>query len=596
MAREMRLVRMKSFMIFLVIFVIMVGNGESSLDNHVYGFGDHVPLFANKIGPLNNPSETYQFFDLPFCSPDTIIPQKESLGEVLNGDRLTNSPYELRFRENKDMVTLCKKRLTRYDVAQFRDAIKNEFYFQMYYDDLPLWAFIGKVEEQSWISNVTGPRYYLFKHVDFDVLYNENQVIEVRALSNPSYAVDITDNVETEVQFTYSVLWNATSKQFRNRMDKYSRSSLLPEHLQVHWFSVINSVAIVALLTGFLLTLFLRTLKNDIMRYSGGDEEADMEEVGWKHLHGDVFRYPPRASLLCAILGSGTQLLTLVFFIFILAFVGVLYPFAHGALFSSLVMIYALTAVVAGHTAASFHSQLAGAEWTRSVLLTGILFLGPVLVIFSILNTVAISYRATSALPFGTMVVIFLIWALITIPLLILGGIIGYTFRSEFQAPCATKRVPSEIPQLVWYRRAPAQMFLGGLLPFSAIFIELHYIYTSLWGHKIYTIHSILFITFIILIILTGILTAGLTYFQLSAEDHTWWWRSVFCGGSASIFMYCYSIYFYNQSSMSGFLQFSFFFGYNACICYAFFLILGTVGFRASLLFVRHIYHAVKLE
>ncbi len=41
---------------------------------------------------------------------------------------------------------------------------------------------------------------------------------------------------------------------------------------------------------------------------------------------------------------------------------------------------------------------------------------------------------------------------------------------------------------------------------------------------------------------------------------------------------------------MSGFMQTSFFFGYNAVVCYAFFLMLGTIGFRASMLFVRHIY------
>lgn len=67
-------------------------------------------------------------------------------------------------------------------------------------------------------------------------------------------------------------------------------------------------------------------------------------------------------------------------------------------------------------------------------------------------------------------------------------------------------------------------------------------------------------------------------------------------GGSTAIFMFCYCIYFYTKSNMSGFLQAAFFFGYNACICYAFFLMLGAVSFQASLLFVRRIYHATKSE
>lgn len=45
---------------------------------------------------------------------------------------------------------------------------------------------------------------------------------------------------------------------------------------------------------------------------------------------------------------------------------------------------------------------------------------------------------------------------------------------------------------------------------------------------------------------------------------------------------------------MSGLLQVSFYFGYNALISYAFFIMLGTVGWRASLSFVRAIYRAVK--
>lgn len=47
---------------------------------------------------------------------------------------------------------------------------------------------------------------------------------------------------------------------------------------------------------------------------------------------------------------------------------------------------------------------------------------------------------------------------------------------------------------------------------------------------------------------------------------------------------------------MSGFLQLSFFLGYNAAMCYAFFLILGSVSFRASMIFVRRIYRVVKSE
>lgn len=159
--------------------------------------------------------------------------------------------------------------------------------------------------------------------------------------------------------------------------------------------------------------------------------------------------------------------------------------------------------------------------------MTGILYMGPLFVTVSVVNTVAIAKGATAAFPFGTIFVILLMYLFLAIPLLAFGGLIGYRFRSDFSAPCATKQYPREIPPLAWYRKTPSQMFIGGLLPFSAIVLQLHHLYASIWGYKIYTLPGILFITFAILVVLTAILSVGLTYIQLSAEDHTWWWRYV---------------------------------------------------------------------
>ncbi|XP_017982411.1 PREDICTED: transmembrane 9 superfamily member 5 [Theobroma cacao] len=527
---------------------------------------------------------------------DPVVHKKESLGEVLSGDRLTSALYKLNFRENRIAETLCHKKLEGDDVATFRDAVINDFYFQMYYDDLPFWGFVGKIEEDSWTLEENTPKYFLFKHVQFDVLYNGNQVIEIRAFSDPDQVVDITEDVGIDVKFTYSVTWNATSAAFETRMDRYSRASSLPILQQIHWFSFINSIVIIMLLMGLLTLLFMRRLKNDLRKCSTGDEEEEDKEVGWKYIHGDVFRCPQNLSLFCAVLGTGTQLLTLVCCLFVLVCFGVLYPYNRGTLGTALVTLYSVTSVVAGYTAASFHCQFAETGWERSVLLAGILYAGPFFVIVSILNVVAVSYGVTAALPSGTIMAIILIYAFLTIPLLALGGVLGYLFRSEFYAPCATKRYPREIPPLEWYRKTPFQMFLGGFLSFSAIVLELQHLYASLWGYKICTLPSILFLTFIILILLTTMLSVGLTYIQLSVEDHEWWWRSVLCGGSTAMFMLAYSIYFYLRSSMSGLLQLSFVIGYNGCMCYAFFLMLGTIGFCASLMFVRYIYRAVKSE
>ncbi|KAJ9557812.1 hypothetical protein OSB04_012426 [Centaurea solstitialis] len=594
--------------LFLISSLLLLGSVTSDASNHKYKSGDVVPLYANKVGPFQNPSETYRYFDLPFCLPGLIL--YASLYS-LKPHALECSILTTMVCTSTDSEFICTKKLTKQEVAKFRKSIAKDYYFQMYFDDLPLWGFIGKYEKTE--SNEQ--KYYLFKHLQFEVLYNKNRVIEVNVRTDPSALVDVTEDKEVNVDFMYTVRWKETSIPFEKRMEKYSHNSSLPHHLEIHWFSIINSCVTVLLLTGFLATILMRVLKNDFVKYAHDEETAeDQEETGWKYIHGDVFRYPKFKSLFAASLGSGSQLFALctnppdtilclandfcsTIFIFILALVGVFYPYNRGALFTALVVIYALTSGIAGYTASSFYCQLEGTNWVRNLLLTGSLFCGPLFLTFCFLNTVAIAYSATAALPFGTIVVIALIWALVTSPLLVLGGIAGKNSKAEFQAPCRTTKYPREIPPLPWYRGTLAQMGMAGFLPFSAIYIELYYIFASVWGHRIYTIYSILFIVFIILVIVTAFITIALTYFQLAAEDHEWWWRSFLCGGSTGLFIYGYCLYYYyGRSDMTGFMQTSFFFGYMACICYGFFLMLGTIGFRAALFFVRHIYRSIKCE
>ncbi|KAG5081203.1 hypothetical protein JHK86_005268 [Glycine max] len=611
----------------IVILWCCISHVTSDASDHRYMKGDSVPFYANKVGPFHNPSETYRYFDLPFCSPANVEEKREDLGEVLNGDRLVAAPYKLDFQIDIEPESYCKKRLTIKEVAQFRHAVLKDYFYQMYYDDLPIWGFLGKFDSED-KDDQSGAIVHLFKHVHFEILYNKDRIIDVFIRNDPQAVVDLTENKEVEVDFTYSAKWVETDTPFEKRLEKYSQTSSLSHNLEIHWFSVINSCVTVLLLTGFLAIILMRVLKNDFVKFTP-DEEAidDQEESGWKYIHGDVFRYPRFKSLFAAALGTGTQLFTLTIFIFMLALVGVFYPYNRGALFTALVIIYALTSGIAGYYAASFYYMIEGKNWVKILVLTGSLFSGPLFFTFCFLNTVALAYNATAALPLGTIVVIFLIWTLVTSPLLVLGGIAGKNSQSGFQAPCRTNKYPREIPQVPWYRTTLAQMAMAGFLPFSAIYIELYYIFASVWGHQIYTIYSILFIVFIILLIVTAFVTVALTYFQLATEDHEWWWRyvnflhesaltvflihippsangfdfgvirSFLCGGSTGLFIYGYCLYYYYaRSDMSGFMQTTFFFGYMACICYGFFLMLGTVGFRAALIFVRHIYLSIKCE
>jgi MFS family permease len=508
--------------------------------SHHYEIEDEVPFYVNKIGPYSNPSETYEFYSLPFCQPSSIQHKHTKIGEDLTGDHKVNSLYDLRFRVPIHFARLlCKVHLTGDETDEFIDAIKDYYYFEMLYDDLPIRGFIGTVDREL-RNGEEVEHYYLFKHLHFHVLYNNDQIIYANATADPHRLVELIPSEEVMFEFTYSVSWEEVDYPFKDRMKLYEENFFSKE-LEIHWLSIMNSCVLVLLLTGFLVIIIMRILKSDYNRYARAeDEEEDQEDYGWKLIHGDVFRFPPFKNLFTSFLGIGSQCIAMLFSLLILAIFGMFYPNNPGTMYTAGIILYALTSVIGGFVSASYFKQMGGEKWAWNIVLVAALFVGPVLVVFAFLNTVAITYNATAAVPFSTIMIIVAILTFIGFPLTIIGGIAGKRSSGAFEAPCRTKNFPREIPPIPWYRSLPMQMIMAGFLPFSAIYIELFYIYSSVWGHSSYQLFGILFIVAIILFIVTACITIALTYFQLSMEDHRWWWSSFLNGGSTGIFVYLY--------------------------------------------------------
>ena len=289
---------------------------------------------------------------------------------------------------------------------------------------------------------------------------------------------------------------------------------------------------LVFLLLGFVVIILSRILKNDFMRYnSEGDEALDDEDYGWKLISNDVFRFPPNKSLFCAVLGVGAQFITLAVGILLMAMLGLFNVHRHGSLNTAAVLLYALTSSISGFVSARVYKQMNGDAWVWNVNLTACMYTVPFFLTWALINSVAWAYGSTQALPFTTIIVLLLVWLVIGYPLTIVGAIFGKNMTHSFDAPCRTKNICREIPPLKWYRSTMAHMLIGGFLPFSAISVELYYIFSTLWGREQYTLYGILSIVFVILLSVTACISISLTYFQLAAEDYRWWWRSIMTSG-----------------------------------------------------------------
>ncbi|XP_041717460.2 transmembrane 9 superfamily member 1 [Coregonus clupeaformis] len=575
-----------------------------------YKQGDPVTLYVNKVGPYHNPQETYHYYMLPVCRPKEVHHKSLSLGEVLDGDRMAESLYEIKFRENTEKKSLCQLRLTEKEVDQLRDAIEELYYFEFVLDDIPTWGFVGYMEESGFLPH--SHKVGLWTHLDFNIEYNGDSVIFANVSVKDSKPVPLEEGgggaghgaVGTggglALSFTYSVHWFESPLTHARRAERLRDYSFFPKTLEIHWLSIINSLVLVVLLLGFVIIILMRVLKNDFARYNveeGSCDDLDQGDNGWKIIHTDVFRFPPYKSLLCAVLGVGAQFLTLATGIIVMALLGMFNVHRHGAINSAAIMLYALTSCVSGYCSCSFYTQIHGQRWVWNILLTSSLFSAPLFLTWSVVNSVHWWSGSTQALPASTVLLLLGAWVLVGFPLTVIGGIVGKNQAGNFQAPCRTRNIARQIPTQPWYKHMAVHMAIGGFLPFSAISVELYYIFATVWGREHYTLYGILLCVFAILLSVGACISLALTYFLLSGEDYRWWWRSVLCTGSTGLFIFVYSAFYYcNRSSMSGLVQSAEFFGYSLLTAMVFSLMLGTVSFWTSLVFIRYIYRSLKMD
>ncbi|KAL0654248.1 hypothetical protein Bca4012_096939 [Brassica carinata] len=578
----------------LLLLVSLLATALASDSDHKYQADEQVTLWVNKVGPYNNPQETYNYYSLPFCRPSQNDVHKwGGLGEVLGGNELIDSEIPIKFLKNVDRNVICKLELDEAKVKHFKDAIESSYWFEFFMDDLPLWGFVGELHSDK---NGENAKHVLYTHKNIVVKYNKDQIIHVNLTQDNPRPLEAGRTVD----LTYSVQWIPTDIMFPRRFDVYLDYPFF-EH-QIHWFSIFNSFMMVIFLTGLVSMILMRTLRNDYAKYAREDDDLESlerdvnEESGWKLVHGDVFRPPWSLVLLSAVVGTGAQLALLVLLVILMAIVGTLYV-GRGAIVTTFIVCYALTSFISGYVSGGMYSRSGGKHWIKCMVLTASLFPFLCFGIGFLLNTIAIFYGSLAAIPFGTMVVVFVIWGFISFPLALLGTVVGRNWSGAPNNPCRVKTIPRPIPEKKWYLTPSVVSLMGGLLPFGSIFIEMYFVFTSFWNYKVYYVYGFMLLVFVILVIVTVCVTIVGTYFLLNAENYHWQWTSFFSAASTAVYVYLYSIYYYYvKTKMSGFFQTSFYFGYTMMFCLGLGILCGAVGFLGSNLFVRRIYRNIKCD
>jgi transmembrane 9 superfamily protein 3 len=599
-------------------------------DTHTYTPGENVVVWTDKVGPYNNPQETYRYKTLGLCEmegDDIQVEQGElSIGEAMEGHDFFNSPrVKIDFGKETPKTKICNMVLTKEHAQTLGPMINDNYWYQLYLDDLPIWAFVGEhknfgldvsrfaklLREKNGTQQAMAlpqgappvpkhlkgkPLPRIFTHRHFTLFRNGDQVIEVDM--EPSNAWPVYDGAP--LNFTYSAIWYTTNKPFKDRSLRYLDPKFF-EH-KVHWFSIVNSFMLCLFLCAVVAIILMKTLKRDFTRYSASEAEelesmdGGGDESGWKQVNGDVFRRPDHLAIFTVLHATGCHMLLTVIITLLFAITNSYYA-SRGATGTSFVISYLCTVIVSGYEGGRVFRMFGGQHWKRTMVYQCLFFPGVVFCCFCVINTTAIMYRATMTLPFKTIMLILVLFIVLSVPLHTVGTLLGRRAAADRSFPCRVHHLKRPIPTKHWLF-TPAMIVTAGLVPFGCLFIEMYFILSAVWSHnKIYYVYGFMLAILLLLCLVIVCVSITCTYVLLNAEDYRWQWNSFLCCSATSAYVFIYTIhYFYNSTQMSGFLQTVYYFGTSLIFCIGLGLFCGALGFMGASKFVFLIYSNIKAE
>jgi transmembrane 9 superfamily protein 2/4 len=462
--------------------------------------------------------------------------------------------------------------------------------------------------------------------------------IAAKSFNSAENNEDMDDDATLDIPYTYSVYFREDDKvEWAHRWDLYFVNQ--EEGSRIHWLAIINSLIISALLSSIVAMILARTIRGDIKTYKdslaedgkfkqkrrsrpgsgartpkpgekvGGlleqvgdtendadvssDEEPLEDATGWKLLHGDVFRSPKFGNLLAPMIGSGMQLVFMAVGLLFLSSLGILNPSFRGGFVSVGVGLFVFAGLFSGYFSSRVYKTFGGSSWRRNASITAILFPGLLFALVFILNIFVWAQASSTALPFGTLITILVLWLCIQLPLVYVGSWYGFVRAGPWEHPTKTTTLPRQIPVVPWYIRGPQSVLIAGLIPFAVIFIELLFVFQSLWQDKsgYYYVFGFLSVVSIILILSIAEVTIVTIYVKLSSEDYNWWWHSFWIGAGSSVWVFLYCVwYYFTKLHIEGLVSSLLFFTYSFMAVCVYGLLTGTVGFLTAYAFVRRIY------
>ncbi|KAG8746998.1 hypothetical protein FRC10_002797 [Ceratobasidium sp. 414] len=394
---------------------------------HDYHKDDAVPLYVNALTPMVIDADSklksminYDYYHpgFHFCEPKNgVWKQPESLGSILFGDRIFNSPIEFKMLRNESCTTICTATVPAEGAKFINDRIREDYALNWLVDGLPAAEMkqdertgetfydmgfnLGENEKEEFKVNPA-----LFNH--YDILLNIAQGGTSGCGAAKPPPLILSEDKQNSVTYTYSINWQESDTPWATRWDNYL-------HIfdpKIHWFSLINSLVIVIFLCVMVSMILVRTVSRDvrlkslsyleISRYNAIDLSEDVQEdFGWKLVHGEVFRSPRSPLVLSVLVGNGAQLSVMVGVTLVFALLGFLSPSNRGSLATVMIVFWTFFGSVGGYVSARVYASLGGAEQKKNAFLTATVLPAFVFGVMFLLNLFLIGAGSSGAVPLG---------------------------------------------------------------------------------------------------------------------------------------------------------------------------------------------------
>ncbi|KEG01200.1 hypothetical protein YYE_03788 [Plasmodium vinckei vinckei] len=609
--------------VFFWLSTYFVKNGDAYLPGMsptAYKEGDNVVINIKNLSSRRAVT-SLNYFSYPLCSSNNNKKGERTpnIFKIISGDILYNSFIETKFKKNKTCANYCE--------VLINDDVYNKYKYLILYnyniiyntDNMDIFREDTKRKGLYYsgvpIGFIKDGQYHLYNYYKIKILYNSAKPnsdshyivgFEVNPVSHDFTDNDTCTNNETsfimeknkKVIFKYDIIYEKSDNSYQHRSEHYYRN--LNDQSMIHWFSIINSIILIVLLSGFISTILIKTLHKDINKYNRINtnifETDDLDDRGWKLVHGDVFRKPRNSTFFSAFIGVGIQLIFMIIVCAIISFIGI-YKYKQRYRYVQIMFfIWIFISSISGYASSRLYKLFRSKHVKLTVLRTSMIYPFILFLIFFLINIVLKYENSNTAISFSSLISVCILWFGISIPLICLGSYIGNK-KKPTELPVRVNNIPRHIPKQPLLNSFFVSSILVGLVLFATMYTELFFLFTSLWKRNMYYLVGFLFLVIFLLGLLSAQLSIAITYYTLSCEDYNWWWKSFFAPGFSGIFLFLYSIYyFFSKLTIYTFSETFIYFAYSFIMSYTCFIYTGTAGFIASFIFLKKIYSSIKID